>query len=282
MTEVAASTAQRGQRASTKSLTSSTISNFLWMFSGAGAETIFKILVLSVLARLLTPAEFGVVSAALSVVALAELFARSGVAPAIVQLPTITDDHIRTAFTITLIGPVLVALIVFASSGPISSLFNMPAMQEYVAALSVIFLFRGAGLVSESLLQREHRFRTIAGLSLLSYVLGYAGVSIIFSMYGFGAWELVFGSVAQAAMLSVFYNVAGRHSFRPAIVRSAFWPLMNFGAGFTLTRIGNFIALNADYSLSDACWEPRRSATTREPITCFGSRRSSSAPSATG
>jgi hypothetical protein len=60
-----------------RALTAQAVTGFLWMFSGAGAQAVLKIAVLAVLARLLTPVEFGIVSAALVVVALAELFGRS-------------------------------------------------------------------------------------------------------------------------------------------------------------------------------------------------------------
>ncbi|MEM8618053.1 MAG: oligosaccharide flippase family protein, partial [Pseudomonadota bacterium] len=67
-------------------LTGRTLKNLMWMFAGGSTEAVLKIALVLILARLLTPAEFGVVSAALTVVALAEITGQIGIAPSIIQV----------------------------------------------------------------------------------------------------------------------------------------------------------------------------------------------------
>lgn len=117
-----------------KSLTSSTMGHFLWMFAGSGAEAILKIVTLLVLARLLLPAEFGLVTAALTVVALAEVTGRIGVAPSIIQAKTLTRDHVATGMSTTIGVGFLMAGIIFALSNPISRLYRMPELVPYIQA----------------------------------------------------------------------------------------------------------------------------------------------------
>ena len=83
------------------------------MFGGGSAQAVLKILVLMILSRLLTPAEFGLVAAALTVVALAEVFGKIGIAPSIVQTPVLTVEHIRTGVTATLVSGLIVGGIIF-------------------------------------------------------------------------------------------------------------------------------------------------------------------------
>ena len=86
------------------SLTMRAFNGFQWAVTGAGSQAILKIIVVAVLARLIAPAEFGVVSAALTVVALAELFGQIGVAPALIQSKLLDDRQVRTASTVTIIS----------------------------------------------------------------------------------------------------------------------------------------------------------------------------------
>src|SRR5512147_2851372 len=83
-----------------KGLVQSTLHGFFWAFLGTGAQAILQLLVLIILARLLTPLDFGLVSAALIVVQFTSIFSQLGVGPAIVQRPALEDRHVRTAFTL--------------------------------------------------------------------------------------------------------------------------------------------------------------------------------------
>lgn len=231
------------------SLQTRSLNSFMWLFSGGALEAVLKILVVSILARILTPADFGIVSAALTVVALADVFGRIGVAPSIVQAPELTEVHVRTAVTATLVSGLLVAALVFLAAEPIANLYGMPGLEDYVRVFSVLFLIRAFSLVSEALLQRRMQFRLLAIASLISYVAGYAAVSIILSWLGFGPWSLIFGQLAQVTIQCVLFNVFAVHSFRPSFDVVAFRHMFRFGAGVTLSQIGNYFALNADYMI---------------------------------
>src|SRR5689334_5268650 len=80
------------------SLTERTVSGFLWLFGGAAAQAAIKTLVLAALARMLAPADFGLANAAAVVVALCDIFAQLGVAPALVQREQIDERDVATAW----------------------------------------------------------------------------------------------------------------------------------------------------------------------------------------
>jgi hypothetical protein len=84
----------RGKR----SLTSSAATGVLWTLVGTGGQTVLKFIVLMVLARILTPTEFGTVGAALVVITLMGIFAQLGVAQALIQLPEQDRDHLVAGF----------------------------------------------------------------------------------------------------------------------------------------------------------------------------------------
>lgn len=235
----------RGKRVA--DLNSATLRNFLWMFAGGGAEAVLKIIVLLVLARLLVPSEFGVVSAALTVVALAEVTARIGVAPSIVQVKTLTRDHVATGMAATLASGVLIAGVVFAISEPVAALYRMPRVQPLIEVFSLLFIIKGAGLVGEALLLRGMRFRQLALLQVLSYLFGYAVVAVSMAWLGFGPWSLVAGHLWQATLQSCGYLWLARRELAIGFSWTVFKDMFRFGLGVTLTQIGSFVAQNADY-----------------------------------
>jgi O-antigen/teichoic acid export membrane protein len=221
--------------------------NFLWMFSGGGTQAILKIIVLMVLARLLSPAEFGLVSAALTVVALADVFGKIGIAPSIVQSQTLTPEHIRSGLSATLLSGALVAAIVYALATPLEHLYAIDGLATFIRVLASLFLLQSAGLVSEALLQREMRFRVLAMIAVASYLFGYAVVAITLARLGFGSWALVWGQIAQMALQSAMNIHFAGYRLRLGFDTGCLREMFRFGFGVSLTQIGNYLALNFDY-----------------------------------
>src|SRR5687768_1485098 len=83
------------------------LGGLIWTFLGTGAQVVLQVLALVVLARLLTPEDFGVVAAALVVIGFSAIFSHLGVGPAVVQRPELTGAHLRTAFTLSVLLGVL-------------------------------------------------------------------------------------------------------------------------------------------------------------------------------
>jgi O-antigen/teichoic acid export membrane protein len=228
-------------------LTGKTLVNFLWMFAGGGVEAILKIVVLLVLARLLVPQDFGLVSAALTVVALAEVTGRIGVAPSIVQVKTLTRDHIATGFVTTLLMGFVMSALVYWAAESVAALYRMDDLAALIQVFAILFVVKGAGLVSESLLQRGMQFRQLALIRLASYLFGYAVVAIILAVLGYGAWALVLGHLAQATLQTVFYFIFARGELAVGFHWTTFVSMLRFGFGVTLTQIGSYVSQNADY-----------------------------------
>jgi len=229
------------------SLTLRTFAGFFWTMGGSGLQAVLKLLVLAVLARLLAPAEFGIVSAALTVVALAELFGQIGVAPAIIQAPELDARKIRTGSTVTILAGFAAGAALLALAPLMAGLFHMPEVEQIIQVFALVFVISGFAVVPEALLQRRMRFRALALVVLVSYLFGYAVIGISLAFAGFGIWALVWANIGQYVIKSVAHLVLARAPMMPLIDGQAFRQLFRFGAGVTLSRLGNYVALNADY-----------------------------------
>jgi PST family polysaccharide transporter len=227
-------------------LTQRVLSGFLWMAGGRGATAVAQFLVLAVLARLLTPADFGVVSAAMIVIGFSGIFSKLGLGPALVQRPHLEPRHLQTAATASILFGILVGSIIWAGAPLAASFFRMPQVEPILRVLAWVFPLQGLVVVAESLLLKELQFRRLANLDVLSFTCGYGLVGIICASAGLGVWALVAGHIAQSLLKTTILLFISPLPRRLALERRAFAELMYFGGGLTAAKIANHIALDAD------------------------------------
>src|SRR5437867_8505708 len=116
------------QKQSGSGITRRTLGGLFWTFLGTGAQAGLQLLVLVVLARLLSPADFGVVTAALVVVGFSTIFSQLGIGPAVVQRPDLTVAHLRTGFTISLLLGASLAGLIWACTPVIVAFFRVDGL----------------------------------------------------------------------------------------------------------------------------------------------------------
>ena len=228
------------------SRTEHAFASWLWMSAGYGVQGLLTVGSIAVLARLISPLEFGLVSAALLAINFSRAFAEGAIGPAVVQLPRLRDQHVQAAFTISLGTSILLFLLLWFGASTIAALLNAPSIARVLRVLACLQPVHAFGVVPESLLRRELRFRTIANIRIVSYGLGYAGIGIAAALAGARAWALVAAYATQAIVTTILLLRARPHPKR----LGADWPaareLLSFGGGFVLARIGNYAAVDGD------------------------------------
>lgn len=231
---------------SDQSMTYKTLSGLFWLFSSIGVQSILQGLILIVMSRLLDPKDFGLVGATSVILGFSSIFSQLGIGPAIIQYPALETRHIRTGFTFSLFFGMFMTGLVSLAAPFIADFFRMGGLVLILRVMSLIFIIQGASVVAESLLQREMHYRSLAGIQIISYSVGYGGVGIGLGLLNFGVWSLVGANLAQAFLNTVILHICKSHSRLPQFDRSAMKDLMYFGGGHTLSRIGNYIAGQGD------------------------------------
>jgi O-antigen/teichoic acid export membrane protein len=218
----------------------------LWMVYGKVAFAVLQLVILGILARLLVPADFGVIAAAEVVIGFSAIVSQLGLGPALVQRPELEDRHVETAFTASvLLGLVLGAIIWFGASLA-SQFLHMPAMVPVLHVLAWVFPLQGLQTVASSLMSRELRFRWLANLDVITYAIGYGLIGVTTALLHWGVWALVAAQMAQTLLKTIVLLSQYPPRFRHFADRVAFSDLMYFGGGFTMARIANYVALNGD------------------------------------
>ncbi len=198
------------------------------------------------LARLLPPADFGLVALAMVVTGLAALVADLGLGPALVQRRDLTERHQRAAFTASLLLGAAIAGAVALLARPAAAVMHAPPLAGVLRALSLLFVVGAFGVVPRALLQRRLRARALFAISLAAYLGGYAGVVAVLALRGFGAWSLVWGALVSALLDSVLALAVVRPPLRPLLARAELRELLGFGARASLNGVVNYGARNGD------------------------------------
>ena len=153
------------------------------------------------LARLLAPADFGVMALAMAVVGVLALLQESGLGAAVVQYRGRLDQAAGAAFTLATTGGALAALAIVMAAPVLATVLHQPRVEPVLRVLAATCVVRGAAQTSRALLQRAMAFRTLA-LIELSGTLVYGAVGLGLAFRGAGIWSLVAGQIACEMLLA--------------------------------------------------------------------------------
>lgn len=222
-----------------------TIRGVGWNLMGSAARALLQVGVLVLLARLVTPEEFGVAAAALVVVTLLSLVAAVGLGPSLVQLRGLTEEHVRVAWSsFVLLGAGLWALATWQAA-MLASLLGIPALTSVIPWLATVLVVRNL-TVGDWLLQRRLDFRTLAMVELQSYGIGFGVVAVGLALRGHGVGAIVAGHVVQAVTRTVLLVVRAPHTWRPLLRWAELRELLVFGGGHVLGRLLGRLAVQGD------------------------------------
>lgn len=227
-------------------LRSLVLSSFGWAAAGTGGQALFQLAALAIFARLLSPAEFGVVSAATIITQLSQIFNEFGIGPAIVQRKKLSDADIQVGFTLSCLFGGIVMLTLWTSSPMLAEVLHVPELTWVIRAYTVVFALKSYSAVAESLMQRELEFRLLARTDTISFALGYAGLGILCALYGLSYWSLVVAHLCQSAIKTGLVLRYRSHSKAISFDMDTVKSFLHFGTGQSVSRLGSYVASQGD------------------------------------
>ncbi len=210
-----------------------------------GARIVLQLVSIVVLARLLTPHDYGLLAIVLVMIGVGEIFRDFGLTSASVQAPTLSRGQRDNLFWInTGIGCGLAAVMV-AASWPLASLSGQPELGAIARVLSLMFVLNGLATQFRAQLMRQLRFVALAVADVAAATLALA-VAITAAVLGAGYWALVAQQLTSGLVLLVALVAQGR--WLPArYSRSApVADLVRFGGNLVATNLINYGASQLD------------------------------------
>ena len=181
----------------------------------AGADWFSQILSWSsflIVVRLLTPADFGIVAMAVVLWAYLRYVGEFGIPQTIVTLRDLTEDQLAQLNTVALLLGLgcfgLASLLAY----PLAAFFKTPQLVRVVAVTCSGLIPLGCRAVSEGLLNRDMRFRTLSLIDATTSIIAATG-TLVMVFLGLGYWSLVLGNLAGYTVQSILTVVARPHQF---------------------------------------------------------------------
>lgn len=214
-----------------------------WLFGGNLFNQLASFAILVVLARLLTPTQFGVVAFALVFIDLSAVIVRAGTSDALVQRQEYDEDFASTAFWVNLAIACVFGLFCSAVVGPILGTSGYPGIEPVLAALSVTLVIDAVGVAMTAHLRRHFAFRQISSREIAANVLG-GILGIAAAALGWGVWALVVQRLVASSTRCVtsWYLVSWRP--RPIIRRKYVRELWAFSLHMTGAQLMSTLNVN--------------------------------------
>jgi O-antigen/teichoic acid export membrane protein len=143
-----------------------------------------------VLARLLTPADFGLVAMVVAVMGLGQAFADLGLSEATIQSETINFNQVTVLFWINVAIGTTLTLIMMVMAPVLAWFYKEPRIQEITLIMSLSFLICGLRVQHEAILRRQMRFSALVVRDVFSLAVGVC-VAVVMALRGAGYWALV-------------------------------------------------------------------------------------------
>ncbi|NVO32568.1 lipopolysaccharide biosynthesis protein [Hymenobacter lapidiphilus] len=227
-------------------LTTKTLHSMSWSTAATVVTAVLQIGYTAVMARLLTPATFGLVALAGVVLRFGSYFSQIGLEQALVQKAEMSEEDVRAAFTSAALLGALCTLALALGAPLATQVFHEPAVVPLVRVMSFGLLVSGLSATALTILRRRMDFRTLAIIETVSYTVAYAGLGIVLAWRGYGVWSLVGASLGQGVLVGMLAYGATRHSLRLYFNWAHYKPLLAYGTRITFTSFLEFITSSLD------------------------------------
>lgn len=207
-----------------------------WGFIDNLAGTGILAIVNLILARILSPAEFGIVGMTSIFITLSTSLVDSGFTGALTRKKEVSEKDLNTVFYFNLFTSACLYAVLYAAAPTIARFFGQPVLENVVRVLGLSLIITALSIVQKVILVRKIDFRTQAVVSVISAVAsGIAGIWM--ALAGYGVWSLVTMQLLRLALTTVLLWLFSRWIPSFMFSSSSFREMFSFGGRLLLTAI---------------------------------------------
>lgn len=229
----------------TRSLTQRTAAGVAWSSSFQVARQVLQVVSVSVLARHVPPAAYGLVAMAVLVTNLLETVRDAGTAQALIREREMSDELASTVFWLNCLLGGAVTLLLLLSAYPAARFFHEPQLIPVLRVVSLSFFLGAISVVPTALLNRSMDFRSLALVQTAAAVFG-TGVAIAVALEGGKVWSLVLGTLSTVAATTIGVWLVAPVHLKPVFHRDAARRILKFGMNLSGFHFFNYFSRNAD------------------------------------
>lgn len=221
--------------------------------SAQGVKFLLNLFATAILARLLLPADYGLIAMVAPITGFIALFKDMGLSMATVQREQVTHEQVSNLFWVNVLVSTTLMAMTAAAAPAIAWFYDEPRLAGITVAFAATFLIGGLSAQHQALLQRQMRFGPLAVAEIASMAVSIA-VGIGCALAGLQYWSLVALSVSQAVVYAFLCWVhTGWMPGRPSL-GSGVREMLRFGGYLTGFNVVNYLARNLDNVLIGKVW----------------------------
>jgi O-antigen/teichoic acid export membrane protein len=213
--------------------------------AGQALRILLQLSSVVVLARLLSPRDYGLMAVGLVVVGIGEVVRDLGLSTAAIRAPELTSRQRDGLFWVNSCAGVILAAAVVGAAEPIAAAFDQPQLVPITRMLALTFVLNGLAAQYRAGLTRDLRFAALAGSDLLAQAVALL-VAVAAAASGAGYWSLVAQQLSQGAVALVSAVALARWTPGRPRRGSGLRPLLRFGGHLTGTQVAYYLGNNLD------------------------------------
>ena len=185
-----------------QSLKDKTVKGTFWSAADAFLGQGVTFIVGLVLARLLTPEEYGLVGIVLIFVVVLSGLVDAGFSQALIRKKDTTNDDYNTMFIVNMAISILLFSLLYVAAPPISDFFSRPELVPLTRVIGLVLVFQALSITQTTILTKQLDFKTRTKASVVSAVLsGIVGITMAY--LGYGVWALVGQKLSATLLYSI-------------------------------------------------------------------------------
>lgn len=229
-----------------ESLKHKTVKGVAWSFADNIASSGITFLVGLILARLLSPDEYGIMAIITIFIAISNSIVDSGFSNALIRKTNIKSVDYNTVFYFNLVVSFILYLTLYISSPAIGSFFKEPILVELTRIIGWILIINALAIIPRTILVRNVDFKTQTKVSLISSISsGIIGISMAVS--GMGVWSLVGQQFSRQLLNTIFLWIYCKWFPIWEFSMKSFKEMFNFGSKLLISGLINTIYQNVYY-----------------------------------
>jgi len=219
-------------------LKAKTIRSSIWTFLESGLVFIVEFVFNIILARLLTPHDYGIYGILMIFIIISRIFVNSGLGAAIIREKNTTDSDLSTVFFANLSISIFIYLLLFFSSIFFVGFFDVENLSLYIKIISLVLIVDAFTIIQRTILTKELNFKKQTILNTISVLI--AGAIGIFLAYsGYGVYSLIFKILIHYTLLTILLWITSNWKPRLVFDWIAFKRLFNFSYKLLLSGLLN-------------------------------------------
>lgn len=230
------------------SLKQQAITGVKWSSLSMVITTLVQLAQLFILARFLSPFEFGLIAIIMVVIGFSQAFMDMGISNVIIHRQKITRHQLSSLYWLNIFSGIVLFLIVILIAPFIAHLYEEPQLLEPLKWLSTVFIIVAIGNQYRILCQKELQFNLMAKIEIVAAILSLI-VAVVLASQGFGIYALIGAMLAQASSSSLLFLIVGlKYHHRPAFLyhHRELEGFYSFGLYQMGERSINYISANID------------------------------------